>query len=196
MTARVNLPREERAFEPISGHRVLDLLATLRERHLRPEECLRRPADLDRWLAVAGLDPGRRAGPDDLAAARELRETVNRAVRAVLEGTEPRRGDVRVLNEWARRPQLVPQARRGLGAAWWGGDRPVEAALAVVAREAVELLTGPDRDLIRECSAAPACSRVYLDRSHGRRRRWCHMDWCGASAKMRTYRRRSSAAAG
>ena len=74
-------------------------------------------------------------------------------------------------------------------------DERVHAALAVIAREAVELLATPERALIRECSAAPECSRIYLDRSPGRRRRWCQMETCGSSAKMRAYRHRRAAAA-
>jgi hypothetical protein len=41
----------------------------------------------------------------------------------------------------------------------------VQAALALLVREAVELLTGPDLRLVRECAAAPSCSLLSLDRS-------------------------------
>jgi predicted RNA-binding Zn ribbon-like protein len=71
----------------------------------------------------------------------------------------------------------------------WTADHPVDAALALIAREGVELLTSADRSLIRECAAAPDCSLLYLDRSRGRRRRWCEMERCGSRAKMRAYRR-------
>lgn len=179
--------REERAFHLISGHRALDLLATLRDRHRGAVECLQRPADLDRWLALAGLAPDTHATLSELQSARELRETVDRAVRALLRDETPRSSDVRKLNLRARQPALAPQLAAGLELQWTGG---VDAALATVAREAVELMSGPNRTLIRECAAAPNCSRVYLDRSRARARRWCSMEWCGSSAKMRSYRRR------
>lgn len=185
MTVAVN--PEERAFHLVSGHRALDLLATLRDRHRDPAECLRRPADLDRWLRHAGLGPDERATAADLAAARSLREAIDGVVRALLRGVEPARGDVEELNRWAARKALAPQLGPGLDQRRTGG---VPGALALLAQEAVQLVTGPERDLIRECGAAPTCSRVYLDRSPGRRRRWCRMEWCGSSAKMREYRRR------
>jgi predicted RNA-binding Zn ribbon-like protein len=184
--------REDRAFQSISGHRVLDLLATLRDRHRGPTECLRTPADLDRWLAVAKLEVDARATMVELELARRLRESVYRLAQAVLQGEQPPTPDLQALNEWARRPALAPQISPNLEQQWSGG---VGAALTVVAREAVELLATRDRELIRECAAAPECSRIYLDRSPGRRRRWCHMQWCGSSAKMRAYRHRRATAA-
>lgn len=189
MSVEVNL--EDRAFRLISGHRALDLLATLRDRHRQATECLRVPSDLDRWLAVAALDVEMPASDEELQHARHLRETVYRLVRAVLTGERRRVSDLHELNAWARRPALAPQLGETLEQRWSGG---AEEALSVIAREAVELLASSDRLLIRECAAAPACSRIYLDRSPGRRRRWCHMQWCGSTAKMRAYRRRQTAA--
>jgi predicted RNA-binding Zn ribbon-like protein len=186
MALEVKAP-EERAFELISGHPALDLLATLRDRHGDPVECLRRPADLDRWLALASLAPGAQATHAQLAHARELRETIDGAVRALLRSEPPRAADVRELNAWARQPALAPQLAIWLELRWTGG---VDAALATLACGTVELLSSPDRELIRECAAAPTCSRVYLDRSRARGRRWCSMERCGSSAKMRSYRRR------
>jgi predicted RNA-binding Zn ribbon-like protein len=115
--------------------------------------------------------------------------------RAALGGEEPRAEALAEMNAWAARPALVPQADLRF-ATQWSAKRPVEAALALVAREAVELLTGPERALIRECAAAPDCSRLYLDRSRAGRRRWCHMEWCGSRAKMASYRQRQAAARG
>jgi predicted RNA-binding Zn ribbon-like protein len=183
---------EERAFRLISGHRALDFLATLRDRHRDPTECLREPTDLDRWLAVAGLSLPARSTRDDLRQARRLRETVNRLTRAALTGEAAGATDRRELNDWARRWPLAPQADKRLRLRWTA-ERPVQAALALIAREAVELLTSPDRSLIRECAASPNCSRLYLDRSPARRRRWCNMDWCGSQAKMTSYRQRQRA---
>jgi predicted RNA-binding Zn ribbon-like protein len=198
VTIGVKLPRvdplEERAFRMISGHRALDLLATLRDRHRRPLECLRDPADLDRWLALAGLRLTTAAGEQDVVDARRLREAINGLARAQVAAARPDPDDLRTLNQWARRPPLAPQIGRDLTQEWSSEDQ-VQAALALLAREAVELLTGPERGLIRECEAAPDCSRIYLDRSRGRRRRWCQMEWCGSQAKMAAYRRRRKAAA-
>jgi predicted RNA-binding Zn ribbon-like protein len=183
---------EERAFRLISGHRALDLLATLRDRHRRPLDCLREPADLDRWLTLAGLPLRTRACTEDLADARQLRETIDGVARAYLAAVTPDAAAVCELNEWARRPPLSPRIDERLERRW-EGEEAVHAALALLAREAIELLGGPERALIRECEAAPKCSRLYLDRSRGRRRRWCQMEWCGSQAKMSAYRRRMAA---
>ncbi len=184
-------PMEERAFQQISGHRALDFLATLRDRHRVPVECLREPADLDRWLALAGFDLAVGSRPRDMRDAHDLREAINAVTRAVLAGAEPPAAALAALNRWAGEPPLAPQLGRGLDRRW-SGARPVHAALAVIAREAVELLAGPERALIRECAAAPDCSRLYVDRSRGRRRRWCQMETCGSRAKMAAYRQRRS----
>ena len=189
MSSAVN---EDLAFRFVSGHRALDLLSTLGDRHREPIERLRDPADLDRWLEAAGLPAPARATEEDLGDARRLREAVNRLIRALLASEAPDAADLRELNEWARQPPLAPQVAASLERSW-SGEQPVQAALALVAREAVDLLTGPERVLVRECAAAPACSLLYLDRSRARRRRWCEMERCGSRAKMASYRRRGHA---
>jgi predicted RNA-binding Zn ribbon-like protein len=182
---------DERAFQLISGHRALDLLATLRDRHRVAAEFLREPADLDRWLALAGFDLAARSDAGDVREARTLREAIHGVTRAALDGVEPPTAALAKLNRFAEQPPLVPRLSSNLDRRW-SARRPVQAALAILAREAVDLLSGPKRTLIRECAAAPNCSRLYLDRSPGRRRRWCHMDWCGSHAKMAAYRERLS----
>ena len=193
MPAAVNNP-DELAFRFVSGHRALDLVSTLGDRHRQPVERLREAADLDRWLAAAALAADEQATAPDVADARGLRETVNRLARAVLADEQAAAEDVDGLNRWARRPPLAPQLDASLERRW-AAERPVRAALALIAREAVELLTSAERTLIRECAAAPNCSLLYLDRSRARRRRWCEMDRCGSRAKMATYRRRQRSSA-
>lgn len=185
-------PTAERlAFRFVSGHRALDFLATFGDRHRQGVERLRRPADLDRWLRAAGLPASTTASARDLDQARELREAINRLARASMQGKSGDRKDINCLNEWARRSQLAPQLDREFHQRWRSPD-PVGGALALIAREAVELLSSPERELIRECAAAPACSLLYLDRSRGRRRRWCEMERCGSRAKMSDYRQRQA----
>jgi predicted RNA-binding Zn ribbon-like protein len=179
----------ELEFRFVAGHRALDLLCTRANRHRQPIERLRRPSDLDRWFDAARLSVPQRASPRDLEESRRLRETVNRITRAALAESTPAKEDLAELNEWARRPPLIPQADSALQR-HWVAEHTVQAALALIARETVELLTSPDRSLIRECAAAPDCSLLYLDRSRARRRRWCQMEVCGSRAKMTSYRRR------
>jgi predicted RNA-binding Zn ribbon-like protein len=64
-----------------------------------------------------------------------------------------------------------------------------EQALSSIARVAVEILGGPDADLLKECGR-PECTQVYLDRSRGSRREWCAMETCGNKMKAAAYRAR------
>ena len=180
---------EQLSFRFVSGHRALDFAATFGDRYQGGIERLRRPADLDRWLAAAGIPGSTPASAQDLDDARELRELIYRLARAALHAEAIRGADLDALNAWARTPRLAPQLDRRLRREW-ASSQPIKGALALIACEAIELLSGPERQLIRECAAAPACSLLYLDRSRGRRRRWCQMGKCGSRAKMAEYRKR------
>jgi predicted RNA-binding Zn ribbon-like protein len=131
------------------------------------------------------------AGSDqaDLAAAVELRESIYSLVEARIAGgglsAVANADAVAVLNRHAAQapvvPQLGPDRARRSGTAAQG--------LAAVAREAVEILGGPDAALLRECGR-PECTQVYLDRSRGHRREWCAMRTCGNRVKVSAYRSR------
>jgi predicted RNA-binding Zn ribbon-like protein len=73
----------------------------------------------------------------------------------------------------------------------------LESLLWPVVRLAASLLTSPEALAIRMCGGAE-CGWVFVDRSRGRRRRWCAMDTCGTVAKeaRRRPRARSSRLAG
>lgn len=184
---------EEVAFRFVSGARALDLLSTLGNRHREPVERLREPADLDRWLAATGFSVNTQSSARDLSDAHRVREALNRTTRALLANEAAPEVDLAELNRWARGALLAPQLEAS-GAVRWVAGRPVAAALASIAREAVALLSSEERGLIRECAAAPNCSLLYLDRSRGRNRRWCEMERCGSRAKMSAYRDRQRSA--
>jgi predicted RNA-binding Zn ribbon-like protein len=65
----------------------------------------------------------------------------------------------------------------------------VHAALASLARDAIDLLGGPHATRVREC-AAEDCALLFVDASRPGRRRWCSMEGCGNRAKTTSYRRR------
>ncbi len=182
-----DLPESELRFHFLSGRPCLDLVATVGERWRRSFERLRSPADLGRWSVEAGL-LGRppRVSAADLAAARGLREAICRV--ALDEGGSD---DVEVINGWAERPDLPTRLApdgRGLRAREEGTARRL---LATVARDAVDLFTGPHADRIREC-AADDCALIFVDTSRPGRRRWCSMRGCGNRAKTSAYRRRNA----
>jgi predicted RNA-binding Zn ribbon-like protein len=188
-----SLSDEQLAFRFVSGGRALDFTATFGDRYRDGVERLRQPADLDRWLTAAGISASTRARAKDLDDARQLREAIYRLAHAALRNEAVDDADLDALNGWARTSRLAPQLDRRLRRQW-AAARPIEGALALIACEAIELLSGQERPLIRECAAAPACSLLYLDRSRGRRRRWCQMEKCGSRAKMTSYRNRQAAA--
>ena len=69
----------------------------------------------------------------------------------------------------------------------------LDAVLAALARDCLELHAGPDRELLHWC-ADHTCTRPFIDRSRGQRRRWCGMKGCGDRAKAAAYRQRQRAA--
>jgi predicted RNA-binding Zn ribbon-like protein len=95
---------------------------------------------------------------------------------------------VAVLNRHAANPPVVVQ----LGAQGARHSGSAAQGLAAVAREAAEILGGPDAELLRECGR-PECTQVYLDRSRGHRREWCAMRTCGNRVKVSAYRTRHRA---
>lgn len=173
-------------FAFLSGNLGLDLAGTLKWRDTEPEELLADPADLDRWLVEAGVvDVAPGCGPDDLADAREVREAVYALVLQDVAGAPYDEGAARRLGEAAARPMVSLEL--GPDGLTRSGDPG--AALAVVARAALELLGERPRPLVKQCGRA-ACTRVYLDRSRGGRRTWCGMAECGDRVKAASYRRR------
>lgn len=68
-------------------------------------------------------------------------------------------------------------------------DATGTALLSTVARDAVELFTGPYADRIRECGS-DLCKLLFVDTSRPGRRRWCAMEHCGNLHKVRAHRAR------
>ncbi|MFF4588898.1 CGNR zinc finger domain-containing protein [Streptomyces sp. NPDC001388] len=181
-----------------AGRSCLDLLATS-----HPHEHLVGVAPLCAWIRGAGLVPPgtalAHADPSWPAAFRELRSVVDRLVRDWLGRTHPGPYDVDLtrLNEAARPAPPVPRAARDEdGTLVRELDAPPECAalLAVVARDAVELLTDPEaRAGLRQCEG-DNCPIVYVDTSRGRRRRWCSSEVCGNRERVARHRRRAALA--
>jgi predicted RNA-binding Zn ribbon-like protein len=174
------------------GHIGLELLATLAGRFRDPVDRLATPHDLEHWLVQAGLLQQARCRPVDLTHARELREAIYRSLDAARSNRRPAGSDIARINRWARKPVLAPQLDAHLNPIW-SADNPTEAALAQIARSAIELLAGPELDRVRNC-ADPTCSLLFIDRSRPGTRRWCSMDRCGNKHKTARYRHRQPSA--
>ncbi|SEG91057.1 Conserved protein containing a Zn-ribbon-like motif, possibly RNA-binding [Nonomuraea solani] len=173
-------------FTFVSGNLGLDLAGTIGRRRGGRVDLLAAPEDLARWTVAAGLLETPPAATDgDLAEAKALREAVYRLASAARTGERFEPADRGVLNLAAGRPPAaVLLGERGVERA---GD--LRAALSSTARAAAELLGGPQAALIRECEADP-CTRLYIDASHRRTRRWCDMRGCGNRAKAAAFRAR------
>ncbi|MGI8902913.1 MAG: CGNR zinc finger domain-containing protein [Solirubrobacteraceae bacterium] len=193
MTLTESIPEHEYGFHFMSGRLCLDLVATVGERWRRSFERLRTPTDLARWLVEAGvLEGAPKVTEAELVRARELREAIYRT--AKLAGSRaPAAADVTEINRWAIEPTLAPQLTADGRSVAWFGHRPAQAALATIARDAIELVSGPFAARVRECER-PDCALLFVDTSRPGRRRWCSMTACGNRTKTAAYRRRQDLA--
>jgi predicted RNA-binding Zn ribbon-like protein len=177
------------AFRFRAGRLSLDLCSTLLWRHVAPVEQLREPADLVRWLREAGVRPvPTTPGERELHAARALRESIYALVHDRIAGRRLSPARLATLNAIAAHPDPAPSVAPD-GDLAWAAEAPAAAALSRVARDAIELLTGPWGGRLREC-AAPDCAFLFLDASRPGRRRWCAMNRCGNRQHVREHRSR------
>jgi predicted RNA-binding Zn ribbon-like protein len=148
------------------------------------------PEDLARWtalsrlavddidLAVDDID----ASPGDLAKAKDLRIALWGLSMARAHGRPVRPADVAAVREAALGAPPVPEMTSGLRRVW---AAPVTGAQVVsaIARDAIDLFTGPFAGRIRECAAGD-CYLIFVDTSRPGKRRWCSMERCGNRHKV------------
>ncbi|GHH79659.1 hypothetical protein GCM10018793_33060 [Streptomyces sulfonofaciens] len=174
----------------VCGNPALDFLVTLRARRTARLEVLTSPDRLVAWYLESGLVDAVSACQEfDLRQAVAVREAIYELVSARRAGEDYDETALAVVNGAARVPAATPQLT---AAGRWTEATAVEA-LSLVARLAVELLSGPDVPLLKECGN-PECTRVYIDRSRGMRRQWCGMEACGNRVKAAAYRARKKQA--
>ena len=154
------------------------------------------PAAANQWLVDHGLAP---AGADlqETCAAqlRSLREQIRSLLASRVDGHAAPAGALNALNDALTRAPAAAllhwHPERGLyRAASHPTTQILEHALAALATDAAELLTGPDADRRTACGSTP-CNRYLL--RHGRRH-WCSTR-CGDRARAaRAYARRTTPA--
>src|SRR4051812_45239700 len=175
------------AFSFRSGRPCLDFAATLMFRTGEPLELLADPGAPARWALAAGLVDAAASGPPvPPEAAIALREAIYRSGLAVTRGARPARADVELLNATAARPPVVLALRGGVHR-----SGTAEQVLSTIARDAIDLLGGPEAAHIRQCGR-DGCTRLFLDRSRGHNRVWCGMRECGNRVNAAAYRARRS----
>jgi predicted RNA-binding Zn ribbon-like protein len=106
----------------------------------------------------------------------------------VIAGKGPTQADLDVLNAAAAYPPVVPVLTTELQASVKVAS--TGQALSSLARDAIDLFSGPLAGRLREC-AAPDCALLFVDTSRPAGRRWCSMELCGSRSKARAYRSRS-----
>lgn len=189
----MSVPEEQR-FVFVSERLSLALCATVGERWRSSIERLPSPRDLARWYAEAAVSsvpvPVTEA---DLEQARAVREAVYRTARALIGREAPAAGDEAIINSAAAVPPPVPGMRRHERSVVPAGADPAASALSAVARDAIDLFTGPDAARLREC-ASPECGLLFTDLSRPGRRRWCSSGACGGRARAAAYRQRRARA--
>jgi predicted RNA-binding Zn ribbon-like protein len=97
---------------------------------------------------------------------------------------------VATINRAAAAAPLVPELAAGdTPNPRWAAPVRATQALSTLAREMIELLSGPLAGRIREC-ASDDCPLVFVDSSRPGARRWCAMERCGNRHKLRALRAR------
>lgn len=153
------------------------------------------PEQANHWLAERGLAPVD-AGMREMCAAqlRSLREQIRSLFAARAEGLPALPAAVDAVNDAMTRVPTAPLLRWDdrtgpYRAAVHPTTEIVDHALATLAADASDLLTGPDAARLTACGSAP-CNRYLL--RYGRRQ-WCSTR-CGDRARAaRAYARRATA---
>jgi predicted RNA-binding Zn ribbon-like protein len=173
------------------GRLSLDFVATS---GARSGELLTAPADLAAWLVAARLTERPAVLCDDeLGRARALRAAVARVVGASLGPGTVHRRDLKLINAAASQPAPSRLLVLRRGELVGRGVAPqVDECLGAIARDAIDLVTGPQQVLLRRC-AAEDCSGIYVDLSRGGRRKWCTTAGCGNRTRVSAHRTRRKA---
>lgn len=178
-------------FDP--GALCLELLTTGGPGAFARWEVLHEPADLVAWAGRSRLPDGLELAldPTDVARARALRDALFLLAADRAHGRPLHPGHLDAVNAAAAEAPLVtrlePDGTRG----WAPGPATGARLLSTVARDAIELFTGPYADRIRECGAHN-CYLLFVDTSRPGRRRWCAMEHCGNREKVRAHRARQA----
>jgi predicted RNA-binding Zn ribbon-like protein len=183
------------------GAVVVDFAHTGGEGRYAVFEQLHGPRDLADWLAAPPLALPRSldVSPEDLETARTTRNACYALLSATAHGRPTPRAALATVNRAAARPPLAPRLATTATASTagspgfsrrWVAPVTVEAALSTLARELIDILSGPRAARVREC-ASDNCALLFVDTSRSGARRWCSMERCGNRQKVRAFRDRT-----
>ncbi|MGW2895768.1 CGNR zinc finger domain-containing protein [Streptomyces sp. NPDC001212] len=174
-----------------SGALCLELLTTGGPGAFARYEMLHGPADLVAWAGRSRLAAGLEltVGEDEVERARAFRDALFLLTADRAHGRPLQPGQVAAVNETAAGPPLVSRLTPA-GTRIWAPGATGTRLLSTVARDAIDLFTGPYADRVRECGAHD-CYLLFVDTSRPGRRRWCAMEHCGNREKVRAHRART-----
>jgi predicted RNA-binding Zn ribbon-like protein len=174
-----------------AGAVCLDFAHTGGEGEYAKFEMLLEPADLGEWLAEPPLEAVMTTplAARELTAAKTLRQAIWVVAHAQAADRPLPPEAVATINSAASAAPLVPELTADGTTAGWAPPVTVTQALSTLAREMIELLSGPLAGRIREC-ASDTCPMVFVDSSRPGARRWCSMERCGNRHKVRALRAR------
>lgn len=180
-------------FREGSGRLCLDYVRTLRHRGSPAAvEELPESRALAAWVGQFGPwdEISSVPSPDVVKSSHALREAIFRAIDCARAGEAVVvEADRALVNAAAEHEVPIPFLGRDQQLRWQAAD-PVAAVLALVARDALELITSPSAARIRQC-AGEDCQALFVDESRPGNRRWCSMGTCGNRAKKQNLRGRA-----
>ncbi|MEU8650896.1 CGNR zinc finger domain-containing protein [Streptomyces sp. NPDC048737] len=175
-------------FDP--GALCLELLVTGGPGAFARYEVLHEPADLVAWAVRSRLPEGLEPTVSDaeLGRVRTVRDALFLLTADRAHGRPQQPEHLDALNAAAAEAPLVPRLAPDGTRAWAPGATGTQL-LSTVARDAIDLFTGPYAHRVRECGAHD-CRLLFVDTSRPGRRRWCAMEHCGNREKVRAHRAR------
>ena len=179
------------SFRFDAGAVCLDFAHTGGEGRYAVFETLHEPADLAEWLAQPPLAAVMTVPVTarELAVAKALRQAIWDAAHAQAARRPLPAEAVAAINQAATAAPLIPELASGGVTAGWAAPVRATQALSTLAREMIELLSGPFSERVRECASGD-CPLVFVDTSRPGARRWCAMERCGNRHKLRALRAR------
>lgn len=204
-----DIPRADHDFEFVGGSVALDFANTLGGMHTAPTHehlveykdlvefgrsaaTLSRP-EARRLTEEAFRQPARAAAV--LRRAIALREAIWRVFDAFAKSARADAADLATIQEEdlaALRHARFAQSGSDV-AYQWSDELTLDRPLWDIARAAAELLRSKgDLARVRECGS-DTCEWLFIDKSRNHSRRWCDMNDCGNTAKVRRYRQRRRA---
>ncbi|MCI0614719.1 ABATE domain-containing protein [bacterium] len=179
-------------FQFVAGNIALDFVNTVGDRlSSKRRDYFKSEKDVVSWIKAAGLS-SKDTHKVPLRQVLTFRESLYKIFVSVISSKRPPKSDLYLLNKFVRKSKATWTLQIADGEFNWHWDNSASFpfSMAQVAEAAAELLTSKDLRLLRQCRDAK-CGWIFIDRSQGRRRKWCSMKDCGNRAKVRTFLKKS-----